>query len=411
VQKFDVPIEATTSSLEALKSYSMGVRIRGEQGDPPALPSLKRAIELDPNFPMGYALLATVYDNFGEPSLALEYATKAYQLRDRVSEREKFRITSAYFRATGELEKQAQTYDLWVANYPNDSVPHLNLGAYYALLGQHEKALAEYQQAMRLAPDALLSYVNLGETYLNLNRLEEASATFDQALARKLDGGYLRVQIYALAFLRGDAAKMEQQVAWVAGKPGDEDSLLSLQGDTEAYFGRLSPARDFWRRSVDSAVRAESKEAAASNQADAGWTEAELGNIASARQKAVEALALSSGRDVKVLAALTLARIGDTPKAKLLVEELEKSFPTNTLLKFYWLPVIRAAVELSNGHSSEAIVDLEGAAPYELTQRGNLLPAYERGQAFLLTHNGTAAVVEFQKLLDRSITAASCRMR
>jgi serine/threonine protein kinase/tetratricopeptide (TPR) repeat protein len=400
VQKFDVPIEATTSSLEALKSYSMGVRIRGEQGDPPALPSLKRAIELDPNFPMGYALLATVYDNFGEPSLALEYATKAYQLRDRVSEREKFRITSAYFRATGELEKQAQTYDLWVANYPNDSVPHLNLGAYYALLGQHEKALAEYQQAMRLAPDALLSYVNLGETYLNLNRLEEASATFDQALARKLDGGYLRVQIYALAFLRGDAAKMEQQVAWVAGKPGDEDSLLSLQGDTEAYFGRLSPARDFWRRSVDSAVRAESKEAAASNQADAGWTEAELGNIASARQKAVEALALSSGRDVKVLAALTLARIGDTPKAKLLVEELEKSFPTNTLLKFYWLPVIRAAVELSNGHSSEAIVDLEGAAPYELTQRGNLLPAYERGQAFLLTHNGTAAVVEFQKLLD-----------
>jgi serine/threonine protein kinase/tetratricopeptide (TPR) repeat protein len=400
VQKFDVPIEATTSSLEALKSYSMGVKIRNEQGDPPALPSLKRAVELDPNFPMGYAALATVYDNFGEPSLALEYATRAYQLRDRVSEREKLRITSAYFRATGELEKQAQTYDLWVINYPHDSVPHLDLGACYALLGQHEKALAEYREAMRLAPDALLSYVNLGETYLNLNRLEEASRTFDQALSRKLDGGYLRVQIYALAFLRGDAAKMEQQVAWVAGKPGDEDSLLSLQGDTEAYFGRLSPARDFWRRSVDSAIRAESKEAAASNQADAGWTEAELGNVASARQKAGAALALSSGRDVKVLAAVTLARIGDSPKAKLLVEELEKSYPTNTLLKFYWLPVIRAAVELSNGHSSEAIVDLEGAAPYELTQGGNLHPAYERGQAFLLSHNGTAAVVEFQKLLD-----------
>jgi eukaryotic-like serine/threonine-protein kinase len=400
VQKFDVPIEATTSSLDALKSYSMGVRIRDEQGDPPALPSLKRAVELDPNFPMGYAVLAMVYDNFGETSRALEYATKAYQLRDRVSEREKFRITSAYFRATGELEKQAQTYDLWVANYPNDFVPHLDLGAYYALLGQHEKALAEYQQAMRLAPDALFSYVTLVETYLNLNRLEEAKATFDQALSRKLDGGYLRVQIYGLAFLRADAMLMAQQVAWSAGKLGDEDPLLALQADTEAYFGRLSPARDFWRRSVDSAIRAESKEAAASNQADAGWTEAEVGNVASARQKAVAALALSSGRDVKVLAALTLARIGDTPKAKLLVEELEKSYPSNTLLKFYWLPVIRAAVELSNGHSSEAIVDLEGAAPYELTQRGNLHPAYERGQAFLLSHNGTAAVVEFQKLLD-----------
>jgi len=400
VQKFDVPIEATTSSLEALKSYSMGVRIRDEEGDPPALPSLKRAIELDPNFPMGYAVLAMVYDNFGEPSLALEYATKAYQLRDRVSEREKFRITSTYFRATGELEKQAQTYDLWVANYPNDSVPHLDLGAYYALLGQHEKALAQYQQAMRLAPDALFSYVNLGETYLNLNRLEEAKATFDQALARKLDGGYLRVQIYGLAFLRGDALQMDQQVAWAAGKLGDEDTLLSLQGDTEAYFGRLSPARDFWRRSVDSAIRAESKETAASNQADAGWTEAELGNVASARQKAVAALTLSSGRDVKVLTALTLARIGDTPKAKLLVEELEKSYPTNTLLKFYWLPVIRAAIELSNGNPSQAIVDLEAAAPYELTQRGNLVPAYERGQAFLRSHNGAAAILEFQKVLD-----------
>ena len=400
MQKFDVPIEATTSSLEALKSYSMGMRIRDEQGDPPALPSLNRAIELDPNFPMGYAALAMVYDNFGEPSLALEYATKAYQLRDRVSEREKLRITSAYFYATGELEKQAQTYDLWVMNYPHDSVPHLDLGAYYALLGQYEKALAEFQEAKQLAPDALLSYVNLGETYLNLNRLEEAKPTFDQALSRKLDGGYLREQIYALAFLRGDTAQMQQQMAWSAGKSGDEDGFLSIQGDTEAYYGRLSHAQDFWRRSVDSAIRAESKEAAAANHADAGMNEAELGNVASARQKAIAALKLSSGRDVKVLAVLTLARIGDIPKAKLLIEELEKSYPTNTLLKFYWLPVIRAAVELSNGHSSQAIVDLEGAAPYELTQRGDLHPAYERGQAFLLSHQANAAVVEFQKVLD-----------
>jgi serine/threonine protein kinase/tetratricopeptide (TPR) repeat protein len=400
VQRFDVPIEATTSSLEALKSYSMGVRIRSEQGDPPALPSLKRAVELDPNFPMGYAVLATVYDNFGELSLALECATKAYQLRDRVSEREKFRITSAYFRATGELEKQAQTYDLWVANYPNDSIPHLDLGAYYALLGQHEKALAEYQQAMRLAPDALFSYVTLGETYLNLNRLEEAQATFDQALSRKLDGGYLRVQIYGLAFLRADAMLMAQQVAWSAGKLGDEDSLLALQGDTEAYYGRLNQARNFWRKAVDSALRADAKEAAASDQADDSLSEAELGSLASARRKAAEALALSSGRDVKTQVALALARIGDTSKAKSMVEDLEKSYPTNTLLKFYSLPTVRAAIELSNGNSAQAIVDLEGAAPFELTQRGNLYPAYVRGQAFLLSHNGAAAVVEFQKILD-----------
>jgi tetratricopeptide (TPR) repeat protein len=400
VQKFDVPIEATTSSLEALKSYSMGMKIRSEQGDPPALPSLQRAIELDPNFPMAYAGLAMVYDNLNQPSLALEYAAKAYQLRDRVSEREKLRIASAYFRATGELEKQAQTYELWVINYPHDSVPHLDLGAYYALLGQHEKALPEYKEAMRLAPDALLSYVNLGETYLNLNRLEEAKATFDQASSRKLDGGFLRVQMYALAFLREDAAQMGQQVKWSAGKLGDEDSLLSLQGDTEAYYGRLRQAQNFWRKAVDSAIRADSKEAAAAEEADDGLSEAELGNVASAKQKAGAALTLASGRDVKTQAALALARIGDTSRAKALVEDLEKSYPTNTLLKFYWLPTIRAALELNHGNSSRAIVDLEGASSYELTQGGGLYPAYMRGQAFLQSHNGTAAIVEFQKMLD-----------
>ncbi|HLM80281.1 MAG TPA: protein kinase [Terriglobales bacterium] len=403
VQKFDVPIEATTFSLEALKNYSMGITVGREKGDAPSIPFLKRAIELDPNFPMAYAGLSVRYGNLGQPSLALEYATKAYGLRDRVTEREKLRISATYFRATGELEKESQTYELWIANYPRDFVPHGNLGTIYSSIGQNEKALAEYQEGVRLAPDNVVGYGNLGSTYFGLNRLDEAKATFDQAMARKLDDGGLRVGMYSLAFLRGDSAQMEQQVAWGAGKPGDEDLLLSAQSDTEAYYGRLSKARDFSRRAVDSAVRADSKEAAALWQANAALREAELGDTASAKQGVTAALALSPGRDVKEVAALALARIGDTPQATALVGELQKSYASNALLKLYWLPTINAAIELSKGNSSQVLVYLEAAAPYELqsaTTINYLYPAYVRGQAYLLAHNGTAAVAEFQKLLD-----------
>ncbi|MGA2859287.1 MAG: protein kinase [Candidatus Sulfotelmatobacter sp.] len=407
VQKFAVPIEATTSSLEALKTYSMAVTIKREKGDAPAIPFFKRAIELDPNFPLAYAALSTSYGNLGQPSLALEHATKAYQLRDRVTEREKLRITAVYFGAgaTGELDKWAQTYQLWVANYPRDYLPHLNLGDYYGIMGQYDKALTELQEALRLEPNEVMGYADLEATYLQLNQLDDAKATFDQALARKLDSGTLREYIYALAFLRGDAAQMEQQVAWGAGKPGDEDPLLSLQSDTEAYYGRMHKARDFSRRAVDSAVRADSKETAALWRVNAALREAELGNAALARQGVAAALTQSPGRDVKVVAALTLARTGDAPRAKALVGALEKNYPLNTVLKLYWLPSINAAVALSTGNSSQATVDLETAAPYDLAsppplQMGTLYPAYLRGQAYLLGHNGSAAAAEFQKLLD-----------
>ena len=403
VQKFDVPVEATTSSLEALKNYSMGITIMREKGDAPSIPFFKRAIELDPNFPIAYSALSVSCGNLNQRSLALEYATKAYQLRDRVTEREKLRITASYFNATGELDREAQTYELWTANYPRDFVPHNNLGNAYGSMGQYDKALAEYQEALRLAP-TVSHYSNLGATYVNLNRLEEAKATFDQALAHKLDSGGLRQQIYFLAFLRGDTAQMEQELAWGAGKPGDEDALLSAQSDTEAYYGRMSKARDFSRRAADSAVRADSKEAAALWQVNAALREAELGNTSVAKQGVTAALALSPGRDVKISAALTLARIGDAPRAKTLVEELEKSYPTNTMLKLEGLPTINAAIELSKGNSSQALLDLEAAAPYELGQAGTMgsvYPAYVRGQAYLQSHNGAAAAAEFQKLLDR----------
>ena len=403
VQKFDVPIETTTSSIEALKSYSMGVQTQHEKGDAPSILFHKRAIELDPNFALAYSALSVSYLNLNQPSLAVENATKAYQLRDRVSEREKLRITAYYFRATGELDKEAQAYELWAAEYPRDTAPHNNLGTNYMYMGQYDKALAEFQAGLLLNPDNAILYSNLGDAYLFLNRLDDANTAFDHAFVHKLDSGILRLYVYYLAFLQGNTARMEQQVAWAAGKPGDEDILLSAQSDTEAYNGRMSKARDFSRRAVESAVRSDSKETAALWRVNAALREAELGNIASAKDAVAAAFVLSSGQDVKTMAALTLARIGDAVRAKTMADELKKSYPTNTMLKVYWLPTVNAAIELSKHNSSQAIVLLESAAPYELGVPGNvsaLYPAYVRGQAYLLANNGTAAVAEFRKLLD-----------
>jgi eukaryotic-like serine/threonine-protein kinase len=403
VQKFDVPVEASTSSLEALKNYSMGITAGRTQGSAAGIPFMKRAVELDPNFAMAYAALSVIYSNLGERSLAMEFGEKAYQLRDRVTEREKLRITANYFSSRGEAEKAAQAYEMWIASYPRDFVPHGNLSGAYLNSGQMEKALAEGQEALRLAP-SVTGYSNLGLTYMMLNRLDEAKATFDEALARKLDGENFRLSMYCLAFRRGDEAQMAQQVAWGAGKPGAEDVLLSAQSDSEAYYGRMSKAREFTRRAVDSAIRNDSKETASMWQINAALREAEIGNVALARQGVAAALVLSLGRDVKIAATLTLARAGDTPRAKALAEELEKDYPTNTLIRLYWLPTINAAIELGKNNSSQALVDLEPAAPYELGLAGTyinyLYPAYLRGQAYLLGHDGNAAAAEFQKLLD-----------
>ena len=405
VQQFYVPVEATTSSLEALKNYSLGVRIGHQQGDAPSLPFFKRAIELDPNFPLAYAGLAMRYSNLNEPSESLRYATKAYELRDRVTEREKLRISSVYFRATGELEKESEVYQLWSANYSRDSIPHNDLCDAYVTMGQYERALAECQETLRLAPNGVLSYQNLGAAYIYLNRIDDAKSILDQALAHKLDSGGLRDNMYTVAFLRNDSVQMAQLLAWGAGKAGDEDVLLSAQSDTEAYYGRMVQARDFSRRAVDSATRADSKEVAAFWQMNAAFREAEIGNTALARQGTNQALALSPGRDVKVIAALTLARIGDVARAQDLARELEKGNPSSTTLKQYWLPSINAAIEMNRGNSLRALKDLEATATYELGTARSFIncmcPVYLRGQAYLQAHNGAAAVAEFQKIIHQ----------
>ena len=254
VQEFDTPVEqATTPSLEALKAYSLGRRALGSD-DVAAVPFFKRAISLDPNFAMAYASLGSSYSSLGEPSLASENTKKAYELRDPVSEREKFYIESNYY---SDAEKARQACELWAQTYPRDFEPRGCLGGIYASLGQYDKCLAEAREALRLDRESLVSYANLVGAYLNLNRLEDGRATAQEAQLKKLDSPYLRFYLYQLAFLQNDAAGMVKQVDWSLGRPGVEDVLLFFEADTAAYSGRLGRAREFSRRAVASAERAE----------------------------------------------------------------------------------------------------------------------------------------------------------
>jgi serine/threonine protein kinase/tetratricopeptide (TPR) repeat protein len=410
IQKFDVPVEATTPSLEALKAFSMGITTFRTKGNAEAIPFYKRALELDPNFAIAYASLGLVYSNLGQASLSAENIKKAYSLRDRVSEREKYRIAALYYDVvTGEMEQASQVYELWAKSYPKDSVPHSNLGDIYNRLGQYEKAVSQTQEALRLEP-IVVGYFNPAFSYLALNRPDDAKRAVEQAQERNLEGDFLHWAIYQLAFLKGDNAEMERQVSWSAGKPGTEDLLLSFQSDTEAYYGRLTKARDFSRRAVDAAARADSKETAAMWQVNAAMREAEFGDTATAKQDVAAALTLAPGRDVKLFAALTLSRVSEAARAKAIVEELERSYPSDTMLKVYWLPTVKAAIELSANNPNQALVFLEAAAPFELGappqfQLGTMYPAYIRGQAQLMARNGAAAASEFKKFLDhRGIT-------
>jgi serine/threonine protein kinase/tetratricopeptide (TPR) repeat protein len=406
VQKFDVPIEATTPSLEALKTFSMGVTTLREKGEAEAIPFFRRSIELDPNFAVAYASMGMAYGNLGQSGLAAKNIERAYELRDHVSEREKYRISALYYQnVTGELEKSAQTYELWAQSYPNDMVPHSNLGTNYSFLGQYEKSFDELSKAIALEPNAINHYGNLGMVEIDLNRFDDAKATLAKARARNLDGGWLRQVMYLDAFLNNDPRGMEEQVTWAAGKPGDEDVLLSAQSDTEAYYGRLAKARDFSRRAVDSAVRADSKETAAMWRVNSALREAEFGNLARAKQDISAALALAPARDVKVLSALALARIGDAAQSRSLLAELEKSDANNTVFKLYWFPAVRSAIDLDAGTADTAIVDLEAATPYELGTPsqfalGTMYPVYLRGLAYLKSAKNAEATTEFQKFID-----------
>jgi eukaryotic-like serine/threonine-protein kinase len=410
IHKFDVPLyQATTSSLEALKAYSSGVKSMIEIGPEAATPLYKRAIELDPNFAMAYANLGTAYgDLLQEPGRSAENVSKAFALRDRVSERERFNITVSYYdNVTGELDKAVQTNEQWVKAYPRDSSAHNGLATAYEFLGQYEKEATEELETIRLGPGDATDYSNLMEAYIALDRLDEAKITYHQAIDHKLDGPFLHDDMYAVAFLEGDAEEMKRQAAWAVGKPGADDILLSAQSDTEAFYGHLGSARQLSRHALESARDADKKETAALWQLNSALREAEFGNLERARQEVNAGLAIASTRDIRVLSALTLARTGDTTRALAIAEELQRQFPLNTVLHHFWLPTIRAYTEIHRGNPAQALKDLEAAAPYDLAfpqpqfeEGGLLYPAYVRGQAYLLLRQGKEAANEFHKFLD-----------
>ncbi len=407
VQKYDTPAEeATTPSLEALQAYSLGRKLEFTKGEADALPFYKRAVELDPNFAIAYVGMSTSYSNLNEAGRAAENAQKAYSLREKVTEWERLTIESIYYAlATGELEKAAQVLESFKQTYPRDALPYLNLGFTEGLLGNLGSALENAREGMRLDPNAEDAYVNLGGAYAAFNRLDEAESVYRQAEERKLEGVRLLASRYQLAFLKGEDTKMAQLASIAMGKPGAEDALLSAEADTAGWYGKLKAAHELTRRAMDSAVRNDAKESAAAYQAAAALREVEVGNREQARAEASAALNLASNRDVMVLAALALARAGNTAGAEKQAAELDKRFPVDTQVQKYWLPTIWAAVALEHKDPNRAIELLQETGTIELAQPTAALtvflcPVYLRGEAYLMLHDGNRAAAEYQKFID-----------
>jgi eukaryotic-like serine/threonine-protein kinase len=411
VQKFDTPLEqATTSSLEALQAFSSGYKVLyGPQGSPAAIPFFKRATELDPNFALAYAMLGRTSVDAGEVSNGVEATQKAYELRDRVSEPEKYFVAASYYTVvTGDLEKAKEPCQLWIQAYPRAVEPRNFLaGIIYLTLGEFQKAVDVAEETTRLHPDLPIAYAHLLYGYAALNRLDKAKAAYARALKNKIDSSaFLDLPMYDVYFLDGDTAGMAQLVARGTGKPGIEDIFLADEALTAAYSGRLGKARELSRGAEASAQRAGEKEGAAGYVASAALIEAVFGNATQARQQAAAALGLSTARDTQYAAALALGVAGDTVRAQALADDLAKRFPEDTIVQFNYLPTVHAQIALNRNDSDKAIEALQAGAPYELATPAalfgflSLYPVYVRGEAYLAAHQGNQAAGEFQKILD-----------
>src|SRR5215472_2899694 len=409
INKYHVPLEqATTSSLEALQAYSAALKIRQSRGDNEAFSLLKQAVALDSNFAMAHAVLATVYSNLDDAAMASEHAKRAYALRDRVTERERFYVDSSYYNmATGELEKELEVYEQWRLAYPRDPSPLHKLAYCEGFLGRYERAAAEYGEALKLEPNDVVNYIDLASTYIVLNRLDDARNVLDELQARKLEHEYTAEVSYLLAFMRDDTAEMDRLVAAADKNPESQDILLSSQSDTEALHGRLQKARELLLRAVESAKQNGQEERASEWQVHAALWEAELGDIATAQRLVTTALPATERKDVPAeaaVAALALARAGDVARAESLLQNLTRQFPADVWMNRYWFPSIRAAIELDRNNPAQAIEILQAAKLYELggdpITLDTLYPIYLRGQAYLMQRNSRAAVSEFEKILE-----------
>jgi eukaryotic-like serine/threonine-protein kinase len=417
VQKFDVPLEqATTSSLGALKAYSLARKASEEKGHAAAVPYDQHAIELDPNFAVGYRALGDDYASIEQLGRAREYYAKAFQLREHASEREKLSITADYYlNVTGELDKAAQTFQREIESYPRDSRAYSDLGTVYDEQGQYEKAVEVQRQTVRLAPDEVSPYENLSSSTIALQRFGETRQVLDQAPERKMDHYLFHSGSYGLAFVQADTAAMAEQEKWLIGKPQHENVGLALAADTEAYAGHLDKSLELTKRAVDSSIRADSKENGAIWLANAALEQAAYGHPAEARQTAAEALKLApASPGAEAEAALAFAMAGDTARAESLARDLGERFPLDTQIQALWLPTIRAQSALHGKNPAASLKVLEAASSVEFGELlfvnniSCLYPAYVRGDAYLAAGQGSAAAAEFQKILDHSGIVWNC---
>jgi eukaryotic-like serine/threonine-protein kinase len=411
IRKYDTPLaEATTPSLEALKAYSAGLKIHSSQGPAAALPLFKHAIALDPKFAMAYAFQGHAHGELGESDLSAESTSKAYQLQDRSSDREKFFITASYdFRVTGNLEKAEQTCLAWSQAYPRDNTPPSFLaGVIYPVFGKYERAVEESVKAVELDPDFAIGYGDLAFNNVYLDRLGQAEKALQLASARKLEASDSLVLPYDIAFLKGDQVGMEREAAQEQAKSESEAQSWYYQAFAMAYSGHLRQARMMSVRATDMARQADQPERAAVWGTGAALLEAFLADPSAARKRAKAALTLSKDREVEYGAALAFALAGDTSQAQALTDDLQKRFPEDTSVKFSYLPTLGALLALESGRPSRAIEELQIAAPYDLGAPrssfhaifGPLYPVYFRGEALLALHQGPQAAAEFQKILD-----------
>ena len=416
VQRFDVPLaQATTSSLEALKAYSLGQKADREKGPAAALPYDQRAIQLDPNFAMGYMAVGGEYFSLAEPGRSSEYLTKAFELRDHASEHEKLAITAEYYlNVTGQLDKAAEAFEEQIENYPQNSQAHLNLGVVYAEQGQHEKSAELSRQALQLDPNNVAPWDNLANAYLALQQFDESRKTLREMQARKLEDFITHNALYALAFLSSDSAGMADQRRWYAGKP-DENYGVALDADTEGYAGQVAKARELTKRATDLAIHADSKENGAVWIENNALREAAYGNAVEARKAAEEGLKLAPlSQGVRSEAALAFAMAGDSGRADSMAKELDARYPLDTQMQSLWLPAVRAQLALNRKNPGEAVNFLQAASNIELGQitfvsnLSCLYDIYLRGEAYLTAGEANSATIEFQKIVDHNGLVWNC---
>ena len=401
LQKFDAPVEeATTSSLEALKYFSLGEAERDKGSEQTSVPFYKHALELDPNFAVAYARLGQAYNNMGETVLGIENTRKAFERRDRCSELEKLYIETHYYNiVTGEVDKELEAYELWRRTYPNDSIPPNNLAVSHAVVGKWEQSLEEAQETKRLDPNSAFSYNVVAGAYLGLNRLAECKAMRLQEVAQKVDNAADHGNLYMFAFLDGDAAGMQHEVDWAKGRQ-DEYMVMETVADVAASSGKMVAARASYQQAVDLQRRETLEESAATALAREAVFEAQMGNSKAARDDASTALSRSRARDPLSVAGRALSLAGDEREAEAAAQQLVKENPTDTLVNAVAVPVIRAGIALNQGNPAKAIELLQTATPYEFGYAAGVQPNYVRGLAYLKLHQGKEAAAEFQKILD-----------